>query len=253
MKLTETPPNMPEVVSPDEWLAARKELLIREKEAYRAIDALNADRRRLPMVRIDKPYQFEGPDGEVGLLDLFGGQRQLVLQHFMFDPSSEQGCGSCTAMAAVANDSILAQLATRETAFAAVSRAPYPTLQLTKGAKGWTFPWYSSFGSEFNYDFHVSFDPKIAAPFYNFRNAEELASSGFGWMNDHVGEQPGVSAFLRIDDDVFHTYSTFGRGVEVMMAGYHLLDITALGRQEDWEEPAGRIISPRRSDPSYSR
>ncbi len=243
---------LPRVVSHDEWLAARKELLVREKELFTETDALNADRRRLPMVRIDKEYRFVGPKGGIGFPDLFDGHRQLIVQHFMFDPSSEHGCGSCTAMAEVMGHGVLGQLHKRDTAFAAVSRAPYPKLQATQHTKGWTFPWYSSFGTDFNYDFHVSLDPAVQPASYNFRNSDELVASGAEWMIDYVGEQPGVSAFLRNGDDIFHTYSTFGRGVEVMMAGYRLLDITALGRQEDWERPIGRAFVARPADPSFS-
>jgi predicted dithiol-disulfide oxidoreductase (DUF899 family) len=244
--------DLPEIVSYDEWLVARKELLAREKELFHANDRLNSERRRLPMVRIDKDYRFTGPEGEIGLLDMFDGHQQLVVQHFMFAPSWDQGCGSCTAMAEVMSDGVQRHLHLRDTAFAAVSRAPYPKLQATREAKGWTFPWYSSFGSDFNFDFHVALDPAVTPAEYNFRDAAELEATGFGWLTDYVGEQPGVSAFLRDGDDVFRTYSTFGRGVEVMMAGYRLLDITALGRQETWEEPKGRAPHARPSDPSYS-
>lgn len=244
--------NLPQIVSPAEWLTARKELLLREKELTRARDRLNADRRRLPMVRIEKDYRFTGPDGEVRLVDLFDGRPQLLVQHFMFDPSWEQGCGSCTAMADDLSAGALAHLNNRGTAFAAVSRAPYPKLRATRAERGWTFPWYSSYGGAFNYDFHVTLDPAVAPARYNFRDAAELAATGFDWMLDHSGEQPGISAFLRDGDEVFHTYSTFGRGVEAMMHAYHLLDLTALGRGEDWEEPRGRTSAARAADPSCS-
>ena len=231
--------NLPQIVSPTEWLTARKELLRREKELSRARDSLNADRRRLPMARIDKDYRFTGPDGEVGLLDIFDGCQQLVLQHFMLDPSRHE-CGSCRAMVESLGAGVPEHLRKRGTTFAAVSRAPYPTLRTMREAKGWTFPWYSSYGSDFNYDFHVTLDPAVAPPNYNYRDADELVAAGFEWMMDYTGEQPGISCFLRDGDEVFHTYSTFGRGVEVMMTGLHLLDLTALGRQEEWEEPKGR-------------
>ncbi|QIS19587.1 DUF899 domain-containing protein [Nocardia terpenica] len=235
--------NGPQVVSPAEWLAARKELLRKEKELTKAIDALNADRRRLPMVRIDKDYRFTGPDGEVGLLDLFDGKSQLIVQHFMLDPVKDHVCGSCTYMAEAATDTVRNHLAELDTAFAAVSRAPYPKVRALRDAKGWRFPWYSSYGSDFNYDFHVTLDPAVQPANYNFRDADELAATGFEWMLDFSGEQPGISCFLRDGDEAFHTYSTFGRGVEVMMPGLRLLDLTALGRQEDWEEPRGRVLA----------
>lgn len=243
--------NRPQVVSREEWLAARKELLQREKELTHAADGVAADRRRLPMVRIEQGYRFTGPDGEVGLLDLFDGHTQLVLQHFMFDPSWDQACPSCSAMAEELSDGVLAHLGRRDTAFAAVSRAPYPKLHAVREARGWTFPWYSSFDSTFNYDFHVTLDPAVAPVSYNFRDADELAATGLGWMTDYVGEQPAISAFLRDGDEIFHTYSTYGRGVEVMMSGYRLLDITALGRQEEWEEPKGRAPVVHPTDPGY--
>lgn len=183
--------NRPQVVSRDEWLAARKELLVKEKELFRALDGLNADRRRLPMTRVDKDYRFTGPDGEVALLDLFDGRGQLVLQHFMFDPSWDTGCRSCTAMADDLSDGARAHLASRDTAFAAVSRAPYPKLAAYKQTRGWTFPWYSSHGSDFNYDFDVSLDPATGPNRYNFRSGEELTAAGQGWLIDYVGEQPG--------------------------------------------------------------
>ena len=243
--------NLPQVVSHDEWLEARKELLLREKELTRAGDMLNAERRQLPMMRIDKDYRFTGPDGEVGMLDLFDGRQQLVVQHLMFDPSWEESCSSCSAMADELSEGVLAHLGKRSTTFAAVSRAPYPKLQTTREAKGWTFPWYSSYGTEFNYDFHVTFDPAVVPASYNFRDADELVAAGLEWITEYVGEQPGISSFLRDGDEVFHTYSTYGRGVEVMMNGYRLLDITALGRQEDWEEPKGRTLDATPADPSY--
>jgi predicted dithiol-disulfide oxidoreductase (DUF899 family) len=176
----------------------------------------------------------------VALLDLFDGRHQLVLQHFMFDPAWEEGCRSCTAMAEAISDGVRGHMAKRHTAFAAVSRAPYPKLRTVRERAGWTFPWFSSHGSEFNYDFHVSLDPSRIAANYNYRDAAELAATGFEWLLDYTGEQPGISCFLRDGDDIFHTYSTFGRGVEVMMTGYQLLDLTALGRQEVWEEPKNR-------------
>jgi len=146
--------NLPAVVSAEEWLAARTGLLAKEKELTRARDRVNADRRRLPMVRIVKPYSFEGPDGTVSLLDLFEGRSQLVMHHFMFGPDWEQGCSSCSSAAdGIGN---LRQLHVRNTTLAAVSRAPYPKLAAYRERMGWAFPWYSSQGSDFNYDFHAT-------------------------------------------------------------------------------------------------
>ena len=231
--------NLPEVVSREEWLAARKELLVREKELTRARDRVNADRRRLPMVGMDKPYAFEGPDGTVSLLDLFEGRPQLVVHHFMFGPDWEQGCSSCSSAA----DGIgrLRQLHVRNTTLVAVSRAPYAKLAAYRERMGWTFPWYSSYGSDFNYDFHATLDDRVAPALLYFRTEAELAEVGTPWTEEMSGEElPGISAFLRVGDEVFHTYSTYGRGIEEFHNGYHYLDLTALGRQEEWEEPTGR-------------
>ncbi len=233
--------NLPQVVSREEWLAARKELLVKEKELTRHRDEVNADRRRLPMVRIDKPYTFEGPNGKVGLLDLFEGRQQLVMHHFMFSPEwdPDQGCSSCSSAA----DQIgrLRQLHVRNTTLVAVSRAPYETLAAFRERMGWTFPWYSSHGSDFNYDFHATLDDRVAPVLLYFRTETELAETGTPWTEEMRGEElPGISAFLRVGDDVFHTYSTYGRGIEEFHNGYPWLDLTALGRQEAWEEPTGR-------------
>ncbi len=232
---------LPEIVSEERWLAARKDLLEQEKELTRAIDRLNTARRQLPMVRIEKDYRFTGAEGEIGLPDLFGNHPQLIVQHMMFGPEAETCCSGCAAMAdGASHPRVLAQLAGRNTAFAAISRAPYPRLRAVQKARGWTFPWYSSHDSEFNYDFHVSIDPSVRAVQFNFRDAEDLVAAGQGWLTSFVGEQMGISCFLRDGDDVFLTYSTQGRGVEVMMPAYHLLDLTTFGRQEEWERPTGR-------------
>jgi len=237
-------PNLPEVVSPARWLAARRELLAQEKELTRVRDRVNADRRRLPMVRVEKAYEFEGPDGRVGLADLFAGRPQLVLHHFMFAPDWDAACPSCSSAA----DGIgrLRQLHVRNTTLVAVSRAPYPKLAAFRARMGWDFPWYSAYGSDFNYDFHATLDDRVAPVLLHLRTEEELAANGTpwtagGWTESMRGtEMPGISAFLRDGDDVFHTYSTFGRGIEEFHNGYQWLDLTALGRQEAWEQPAGR-------------
>lgn len=239
--------NLPEVVTGEQWLAARKELLAREKELTRHRAEVNAARRRLPMVRIDKPYRFQGPAGEVGLLDLFEGRPQLVLHHFMwaFDVDADgtehprdTGCSSCSSAA----DGIvrLRQLHARNTTLAAVTRAPYETLTAYRDRMGWEFPWYSSAGSDFNYDFHATVDDRVAPVQIFFRNEAELAAAGAPWTPEMRGDWPGISAFLQVDGEVFHTYSTYGRGIEDFHNGYPWLDLTVLGRQEHWEEPQGR-------------
>jgi predicted dithiol-disulfide oxidoreductase (DUF899 family) len=237
--------SLPQVVSRDEWVVARKALLAQEKEATRSRDALNADRRRLPMVEIEKDYVFEGPDGEATLLDLFEGRRQLIVDHFMFDPSWDEGCPSCSGR--VDQYGNLAHVHARDTTIAVVSRAPLATIEPFRARMGWTFPWYSSYGSDFNYDFHVTLDEAVVPVEYNYRTQAELAQAG---SPDLAGEYHGTSAFLRDGDRVFHTYSTYGRGTEQVGGTHYYLDMTALGRQEDWEEPAGRATgAPSAGDP----
>lgn len=159
----------------------------------------------------------------------------------MFDPAWDEGCPSCTAMTeSTAHPGVLDQLAGRTTAFAAISRAPLAKLMAYREAKGWTFPWYSSNDSDFNYDFRVTFDPDVMPARHNFRDTEELIAAGQEWLTTYRGEQPGISCFLREGEDIFLTYSVYGRGVEAMMPTYRLLDLTPLGRQEAWEEPADR-------------
>lgn len=243
---------LPRIASRDEWHAARKELLAEEKALTRARDALNRKRRELPMVRVDKQYEFRGPDGEATLLDLFAGRRQLIVQHFMFDPSWDEGCPSCTAAADEISHGLLAHLHARATSFAAVSRAPIAKIVNYKAARGWTFPWYSSFGSDFNYDFHVTIDPAVAPVEFNFRDLDELRAVGLGWLEDGSSEQPGYSMFLRDGEEVFHTYSMYARGAEQLGGSYYFLDMTALGRQEEWEEPKGRADDPYGADPNFA-
>ena len=209
----------------EEWLAARLELLAKEKEATRARDALAAERRRLPMVRIEKEYVFEGPDGEASLLDLFEGRRQLILYHFMFGPSADHGCDGCSMV--VDNMGHPTHLHARDTSRVLVSRAPLAQIEPFKGRMGWTIPWYSSFDSDFNPDFGVG--PESPRP---------------GEYQD--GESFGLSVFLRDGDEVFRTYYTDGRGVEALGSNWTFLDLTPLGRQEDWEDsPEGWPQTPR--------
>jgi predicted dithiol-disulfide oxidoreductase (DUF899 family) len=234
--------SLPDVVSRQEWLAARKELLVKEKELTRARDALNAERRRLPMVRIDKDYIFEGPDGKASLLDLFEGRRQLVIYHAMWNPEWERACRSCSSWLDEASRGHLRHLRDRATTFAAVSRAPISKIQPFKEQMGWVFPWYSSYGSDFNYDFHVTLDESVAPLEYNYRTKAEHEEAGTGYYleGDQPFELPGLSCFLRDGDTVYHTYSTYGRGGETVGGSYYFLDLTALGRQEPWEEPKDR-------------
>lgn len=221
--------SLPDVVSREEWLAARMKLLVREKELTRQQDALNADRRRLPMVRIDKEYVFEGEAGRATLPDLFGGSRQLIVYHAMFDPAWDEACTGCRAlMEESASPRLITRLKGRDTSFVRVSRAPYAKIAAYREARGWTFPWYSSYGSDFNYDYEATIGPREAP-----------------------SEQSGFSCFLRDGQDVFHTYSTYARGTERIAETYALLDLTAFGRQEEWEEPKGRAPVVHPSDPRF--
>ncbi|HJP78107.1 MAG TPA: DUF899 domain-containing protein [Pseudonocardiaceae bacterium] len=236
--------SLPEIVEADQWLTARRELLKREKELTRLRDQLNTDRRMLPMTRVSVDYRFTGPHGEVSLRDLFAGRRQLVVQHFMFPPEWEAGCPGCTAGADDISEGLLRHLAARHTTFVAISRAPYAKIASFIEGRRWPFGFYSSFGSSFNYDFHVSLDESVAPVMYNYRDAEGLKAAGMAWATEGPVEQPGVSCFLRDGDDVFHTYSTYGRGTEQVGGAYSFLDLTALGRQETWELPSDRVETP---------
>jgi predicted dithiol-disulfide oxidoreductase (DUF899 family) len=244
--------SLPDVVSREKWLAARKDLLAREKELTRQQDALNADRRRLPMVRVDKQYEFEGPDGVIGLPDLFEDSRQMIVQHIMFDPKWDAACPSCTASMDEFTPALLDHLKARDTGYVRIARAPYSKIAAYQEAHGWTFPWYSSYGSDFNYDFHVTIDPAVLPAEYNYRSQDEWARIDPDWLELESTEVPGFSCFLRDGQGVYHTYSTFGRGTEhIGGAAYGLLDVTALGRQEEWEEPKGRAADARGADPSF--
>jgi predicted dithiol-disulfide oxidoreductase (DUF899 family) len=243
---------LPKIVSYDEWLAARKALLEEEKAMTRARDSLNIRRRELPMVRVEKDYRFDGPSGAVGLADLFEGRRQLIVQHFMFDPEWDEGCSSCTAGSDEISDGLLRHLHARETTLAVVSRAPLAKLERYKKARGWTFPWYSSFGSDFNYDLNVTIDASVAPVMWNYRTRAELEAHGMAWLGEGSSEQPGYSVFLRDGEDIFHTYSMYARGTESLGGSYYFLDTTALGRQEDWEEPKGRADVTRGPQPDFS-
>jgi predicted dithiol-disulfide oxidoreductase (DUF899 family) len=216
--------SLPEIVPRPVWLAARRQLLAQEKELTRRHDALNADRRRLPMVRIELDYTFEGETGPASLPALFAGGRQLLVYHAMFGPDWEKPCPGCTAVMDEISPGLLAHLRSRDTAYVLVSRAPYAKIAACKKAHGWTFPWYSSYGSGFNEDFHVTL------------GATEVS---------------GFSCFLRDGGTVFHTYSAYARGTEPAVGAYPLLDLTALGRQEDWEEPRDRAGMGRPADPSF--
>ncbi|MDR0269766.1 DUF899 domain-containing protein [Paenibacillus sp.] len=195
--------SMPQIVSEEEWQVARQKLLVREKELTRKLDALAAERRRLPMVRIERDYVFEGPNSTASLLDLFDGRRQLIVYHFMMAPGSDQRCRGCSSF--IDNIGHLAHLHARDTSFVLVSPAPLTQIEPFRERMGWTIPWYSSNGDNFNID----------------------CGAGHGF---------GLSIFLRNDDNVFRTYYTTGRGVDRIRADFNFLDLTPYGRQEDWED-----------------
>jgi predicted dithiol-disulfide oxidoreductase (DUF899 family) len=212
--------NLPKVVTQDEWLAARTELLAKEKEFDHERDRLTEARRKLPMVKVEKEYVFDGPQGAVTLRDLFEGRRQLIVYHLMFDPARNTACKHCSCVM----DNIaggLIHLAARDTSFAAISRAPIGKIEAFKRRMQWTFPWVSSFKNDFNYDYHVTLDPDRGSTVYNYRRS------------DFRGELPGLSVFFRDNDLILHSYSTYTRGLDMLLSMYHLLDRTPLGRQED--------------------
>ena len=245
--------SLPRIVPQEEWVAARRELLAQEKELTRRRDALNTERRRLPMVEVTRDYAFSGPDGEVHLLDMFEGRRQLIIYHFMFDPAWEDGCPSCSAGTDELSPGFFEHLHTRDTSYAMVSRAPYPKLARWKAKKGWDVPWYSSCGTDFNYDFGVTIDESARPGEYNFRTKAEHEALGSDFFGaEQPFEMPGRSCFLHVDDRLFHTYSQYARGLESTGGSYYFLDLTVLGRQEEWEEPKGRTDEARSAVPDFA-
>ena len=214
-----------QIVSRQEWIEARKAHLAHEKELTRARERLSEERRALPWVKVDKPYLFDAADGRKTLADLFKGKNQLVVQHFMFAPDWNEGCKSCSFWAD-GFERMIPHLAARDTTLVAVSRAPLPKLLAVRNRMGWTFDWVSSAASDFNYDYAVSFTPddlKSGNRIYNF-----------GTTDFSIEEAPGISVFYRNEaGDIFHTYSCFARGLDMMNAAYHYLDLTPLGRHEE--------------------
>jgi predicted dithiol-disulfide oxidoreductase (DUF899 family) len=245
--------SLPTIVSHDEWVEARMALLVKEKDATNQRDRLNAERRELPMVEV-KAYEFDGPLGTVSLLDLFEGRQQLIIYHFMFHPEWEDGCPSCTAGADELPPGLLEHLHIRDTSYAMVSRAPLAKLERWRAKRGWEIPWYSSGDSDFNYDFGVTIDASRGFDEFNFRSLDEYAAMGQESMKtaDQPYDMPGRTCFLQVDGRVFRTYSQYARGLESTGGSHYFLDLTALGRQEDWEEPKGRSDTPRGSVPDFS-
>ena len=230
------------IVSPDEWLAARRALLAEEKALLKAHDALAAKRRALPWVKVEKRYEFEGPSGRETLSDLFDGRSQLIVKHFMLGPDWEEGCVGCS-FGADQLDSQLVHLVNHDVMLVAVARAPLAKIQAFQKRMGWHFKWVSSFGSDFNFDYHVSFTDEDRArdrAFYNF----ELGR----YMSD---EMPGFSVFYKDEaGQVFHTYSVFARGTDQLGSTYSLLDLTPKGRNEP---PGGNLTAWVRHHDKYDQ
>jgi predicted dithiol-disulfide oxidoreductase (DUF899 family) len=214
-----------EVVSKEKWIEARKALLAQEKEFTRQRDELSRKRREMPWTKVEKKYVFEGPNGRQYLADLFDGRSQLIIYHFMLGPGWGEGCKSCSYLADHFGGALI-HLAQRDTSFAVVSRAPSPEIEAFKKRMGWQFNWVSSNGSEFNFDCHVSFTKDETAKgdvYYNY-----------AMRNFPSEEAPGLSVFYKDENgDIFHTYSAYARGLDILLGTYNFLDLTPKGRDED--------------------
>ncbi len=222
---------LPKIASRDEWRAARLGLLAEEKEVSRAQAALAARRRRLPMVEIGKDYVFTGPGGQARLADLFEGRSQLIIYHFMWLHPIGQGCPSCSFTVDNMPDPVHLNKGA-DTTLALVSRAPFERIEQFRERMGWTLPWYSSEGTDFNYDFHVSFDEAIAPIEYNYKDKQALQREGQPQGTAPAGSDAhGVSVFVRDGNRVFHTYSAYAAGADVMLSTYRFLDLTPSGRE----------------------
>ena len=214
-----------QIVSHQEWLEARRELLAAEKELTRQREALTRRRMTMPWERVEKPYRFEGPNGRLSLADLFDGRSQLIVYHFMFGPDWKEGCKSCSFWADNFNG-VSIHLNHRDTALAAVSRAPYAKIDAYKRRMGWSFPWVSSGGSDFNFDYHVSFTPEevtAGEAYYNYKRHPIT-----------VSDEQGISVFAKDDSgQVFHSYSCYSRGIDMVNGAYQFLDLVPKGRDEE--------------------
>jgi predicted dithiol-disulfide oxidoreductase (DUF899 family) len=214
------------VVSHDEWIAARKAYLVEEKAFSRARDALSRKRRELPWEKVDKKYAFDTPHGKKSLADLFDGKSQLIVYHFMLGPGWEAGCPSCSLLADHFDGAVI-HLAQRDVSFVVISRAPLPQIEAFQRRMGWSFQWVSSYGSDFNYDYQASMTPQEKASgrvFYNYETIENFPSE----------ERPGASVFYKNSaGEIFHTYSTYGRGLDILIGAYNFLDLAPKGRDEE--------------------
>lgn len=212
-----------EIVSPEEWLDARREHLVKEKELTRLRDELSQERRDLPWVKINKEYVFEGTEGRESLSDLFDGRRQLLVYHFMFDPAWDEGCKVCSWFADHYSGTAI-HLKHRDVSMVTVSRAPLEKLHAYRKRMGWDIKWVSSSGSDFNYDYHVSCtveEQEKGEVFYNFQKSKFVSA-----------ESPGISAFYKDDGSIYHTYSSYARGLDILIGSYNLLDLVPMGRNE---------------------
>lgn len=222
--------SIPRIVSRNEWLIKRKELLQKEKELTRKRDTLNAERRRLPMVKLEKEYIFDGPNGEVSLLDLFEGRRQLLVHHFMYFDEPDNFCHGCSTEADQNySNRFFEEMHKHDLTVVAIARAPFSRIEKEKVKKNWNFPFYSSGESDFNYDFQATIK-KRRNSIYNYKNSDDA-----DWLSGYEGDLPAKSVFLRHGKDVFHTYSAYTRGLELVATHYNYLDLTPYGRQENWE------------------
>jgi predicted dithiol-disulfide oxidoreductase (DUF899 family) len=247
--MTKSTMENPRIVSREEWLAARKELLAKEKQFTRQRDALSAERRQLPWEKVEKQYGFDGPKGKETLAELFGGRSQLIVYHFMFGPDWKEGCPSCSFLADHFDGAIV-HLAQRDVTFVAISRAPLPQIEAFKKRMGWRFKWVSSYGNDFNRDYHVSFtkDEKAQGKVYYNYDMSEFPSE----------EAPGTSVFYKdANGGVFHTYSSYGRGLDILLGAYNWLDLAPKGRDEDalpytmaWVRHHDRYIDSHLADPT---
>jgi predicted dithiol-disulfide oxidoreductase (DUF899 family) len=246
--------SLPRIVSQAEWNETQKSFVVEEKLATQQRDRLNTERRELPMVEVTKPYEFNGPEGKVSLLDLFEDRKQLIIYHFMFHPEWEDGCPSCTSGIDEVSPGLLEHLHTRDTTYAMVSRAPLAKLERWKAKKGWHIPWYSSNDGDFTYDFGVTIDASRGFDEFNYRTLDEYAALGQETMktSDQPYDLPGRTCFIRVDGRVFRTYSQYARGLEGTGGSYYFLDLTVLGRQEEWEEPKDRTGDARQNIPDFA-
>jgi len=214
----------PRIVSRDEWTHLRKQHLLKEKEFTRLRDRLSAERRELPWVKVDKPYTFQGPNGKQTLAELFAGRSQLIVYHFMFGPDDEQGCPGCSFLSDHVDGANL-HLSHHDVTFVAVSRAPLAKLDAYKKRMGWQFTWVSSGGSDFNYDYNVSFTKDAVAMGTATYNYEKISNE--------MEDLPGISVFYKdANGDIFHTYSSYARGGDILIGAYNYLDLTPKGRNE---------------------